>query len=90
MYMYLVNNMDDFLTTGEVAKLLGISRIAVFKKIQSGVLPARKIGRNYVVKREDLQLQSAVLTEEKKETLNRSVDKVIDDYGETLRLLKDA
>jgi len=82
--------MDDFLTTGEVAKLLGISRIAVFKKIQSGVLPARKIGRNYVVKREDLQLQSAVLTEEKKETLNRSVDKVIDDYGETLRLLKDA
>jgi len=88
--MYLVNNMDDFLTTGEVAKLLGISRIAVFKKIQSGVLPARKIGRNYVVKREDLQLQSAVLTEEKKETLNRSVDKVIDDYGETLRLLKDA
>ncbi|MFA4815420.1 MAG: helix-turn-helix domain-containing protein [Candidatus Gracilibacteria bacterium] len=82
--------MDDLLTTSEVASLLGISRIAVFKQIQSGILPARKIGRNYVIKREDLQLPSAILTEEKKETLNQFVDKVIDDYGETLRLLKDA
>ncbi len=82
--------MDDFLSTSEVAKLLGISRIAVFKQVQSGKLPARKIGRNYVIKREDLQLPYAVLTEEKKEVLNHSVDKVIDDYGETLRLLKDA
>ena len=82
--------MSEFLSTSEVAKLLGISRVAVFKKIRSGVLPAKKVGRNYIVNREDLQLPSAPLTEIGKEVLNQSVDRVIDDYGETLKLLKDA
>lgn len=82
--------MDDFLTTSEAAKLLGLSRIAVFKRIKAGTLPAKKIGRNYLIKCEDLQVPSSPLSEERKEAINVSIDKVIEDYGETLRLLKDA
>ncbi len=38
-----------FLSTSEAAKILGISRIAVFKKIQKGRLPALLVGGSYVI-----------------------------------------
>ena len=41
--------------TTEAARILGISRIAVFKKIQKGQLEATKIGRNYVIDRRNLE-----------------------------------
>ena len=41
--------------TAEAARILGISRIAVFKKIQKGQLEAAKIGRNYVIDRRNLE-----------------------------------
>lgn len=45
---------DKFYSTPEVAKILGITRIAVFKKIRSGKLKAMKVGKGYVVAKEDL------------------------------------
>ena len=43
------NNQTQFISTAELAKLLHVSRIAVFKKIQSGKIKAFKVGRNYVI-----------------------------------------
>ncbi|MBI2450811.1 MAG: helix-turn-helix domain-containing protein [Parcubacteria group bacterium] len=37
------------LSTTEAAKILGISRVAVFKKNRSGEIRARKVGRNFVI-----------------------------------------
>ena len=39
----------DYLTIPQLAKLLGISRIAVYKKVKKGQIEAIKIGRNYVI-----------------------------------------
>lgn len=44
----------DFYTTAELAKILGISRVAVFNKIKSGAIKARKMGRNFVIFKEDI------------------------------------
>lgn len=44
----------DFFTTGELAKLLGISRVAVFKRIKNGSIKAKKIGRNFVILKKDI------------------------------------
>ena len=33
----------------EVAKILGVSRVTVFNKIQNGELKAHKIGNNYAI-----------------------------------------
>ncbi len=56
----------EFYSTGEVARLLKISRIAVFNKIKGGKLPAIKVGKNYVIRREDLAaiFGEAILREE--------------------------
>ncbi|MCA9403808.1 MAG: excisionase family DNA-binding protein [Candidatus Omnitrophica bacterium] len=43
-----------YLSTSQVAELLGISTVAVFKRIKSGRLKARKIGRGYAIDRKDV------------------------------------
>ncbi len=45
---------DHLIGTTEAAQILGISRIAVFKKIQKGQIEAYKVGRNYVIDRRSL------------------------------------
>lgn len=79
---------SHFLSTTEVAKLLGISRVAVFKKIKSGKIKATKAGRNFVIeKRELANILGTVLTKRHRGEVDASVDKTIKEYGETLKLL---
>jgi len=79
---------QDLLSTSETAKMLGVSRVAVFKKIKTGEINARKIGRNYVISRKDLgEALGAILTAQKKRAIEQSVQKTIREYGETLKLL---
>ncbi len=68
--------------------MLGISRVAVFKKIKSGAIEARKIGRNFAVDRKALpEVLGAALREDKKREIERAVKKTVKEYGETLKLL---
>lgn len=77
-----------YLTTAELAKLLGISRIAVFKKIKSGKIKAKKIGRNFIIDKKELGgILDESLTEKKKAEISETVKKIIKEYGETLKLL---
>jgi len=45
----------DFYTTAELAKILKISRIAVFNKIKKGEIKAQKMGRNFIIFKRDLK-----------------------------------
>ena len=77
-----------FLTSNEVAKILGISRVAVFKKIKAGQIRAEKIGRNFVIDEKNLmEILGKTLSEKNKKAIEESVKKTIKEYGETLRLL---
>jgi len=81
----------EFLTTTELAKLLGISRVAVFKKIKKGEIKAEKIGRNFVIRKKDLEIiLGNVLSKKDKTEIEKAVKKVVKEYGETLKLLGDA
>lgn len=78
----------NLLSTSEVARILGITRVAVFKKIKSGDINAVKVGRNFVIDRNDLPgILSKTLSEERKSEIEKAVRKTIRDYGETLKLL---
>ncbi|KKS16480.1 MAG: hypothetical protein UU71_C0001G0018 [Parcubacteria group bacterium GW2011_GWB1_41_6] len=77
-----------FFSTSEVAKILGVSRISVFKKIKSGEIKAKKIGRNFIIERKDLaEILESVLREDKKKEIEQVVAKAVKEYGETFRLL---
>jgi excisionase family DNA binding protein len=78
-----------YITTTELAHLLGISRIAVFKKIQKGQVKAIKEGRKYLIDIESVPGLNDKLSASNEKIINHAVDKTIKDYGETLRLLAD-
>lgn len=82
--------MEKFLSVTETAKLLGITRTAVLKKIKTGSLVAKKMGHAYFIDRDDLTVVSdREVSNNQKVTIDASVQKTIHEYGETLHLLKD-
>lgn len=76
-----------YLSTIEAAKVLGISRVAVLKKIYSGELPAIKIGRNYAIDPEVIGSRNPELSEKRKKDIQEAVHKVFQEYGETIKKL---
>lgn len=80
--------IKELLSTSGVAKISGISRIAVFKKIKAGEIEARKVGRNFVIERGDLpQVSDSILREDKKKEVEEAVKRTVAEYGEALKLL---
>ena len=78
----------QYLATAELAELLHVSRIAVFKKIQAGKIKAFKVGRNYVIPMEEVMSAiGAFISPDKKSEIDKVVKRAVKEYGETLRLL---
>ena len=48
----------DYYTTIELAKVLGISRISVFKRVKQGSIKGQKIGRDFIIFKEDIDLKN--------------------------------
>ena len=75
-------------STSEVAKILHLSRVEVFRKIKSGKIPAEKVGRNYIVYYEDLlEALGKIIGSNKKEEIEEAIDKAVDEYGEVFKKL---
>lgn len=81
-----------YISVAELAKMLGISRVAVFNRIKKGQITAEKIGRSYAISMDDVNdivkgINLKTLTEDQKEVIKKAVEKTVKEYGETLRLL---
>ena len=82
------NNEKKYLSVKELADILGISRVAVFKKIKNGQIYAEKIGRNYIIPKNRLDgIVTNELTDKLKKEIENGVNKVIREYGEVLKKL---
>ena len=80
---------NKFISTTELAKILGISYMAVYKRIKKGQIKAVKAGRNYIIDKEDLGgILNDDLTSKDKEAISKVVKRVVKEYGETLELLR--
>jgi len=78
----------ELITTAELAKILGISRVAVFKRIKRGQIKAIRVGRNFVIPKDSLpEVLGQVLSKKNKREIETAVKKTIREYGQTLRLL---
>jgi len=79
---------DEYMTIPQLAKILGLSRIAVYNKVRKGEIEAFKIGRNYAVPQKGIaRILGKSLPESAKKEIDRAVRKTVDEYGEVLRLL---
>jgi len=47
----------DFYTITELAKLLGISRVSVFKRVRRDSIKGQKMGCNFIIFKKDIDLK---------------------------------
>ena len=81
------NNIDTgkYLTVSQLAEILGVSRIAVHKKIKNGDIKAEKIGNMYVIPKSYIsEILGQTLSTSRKKIIKKAVHKVVKEYGEVL------
>jgi excisionase family DNA binding protein len=79
---------ERYITIPELARLLGVSRIAIYNRVKKGQIPAIKIGRNYVITDKTMtEILGKKTTEEGKKRIDVAVDRTVREYGEVLKLL---
>lgn len=78
----------EYYSTTEVAAIFKVSRKTIFMWIKNGKIKAEKVGRNYVIPHESIiEKLGKKLGEEKKNEIEKTIDKAVKEYEETFRRL---
>ena len=79
---------EKYITIPELAKLLGVSRIAIYNRVKKGHIPAIKIGKTYVITDQTIaNILGKEITTEGKKRIDAAVRKTVQEYGEVLKQL---
>ena len=79
---------NRYVTVPELAKILGLSRIAVYKQVRKGQIKAVRIGRNYAISRKYVEgFLGKTLGPRDKKQIDAAVKKVVREYGSVLKML---
>lgn len=80
--------MSEFITVSQLADILGISRVAVLKKIKKGQIKAIRIGHNYAIPKKYIdEIMGKSLSKKEKQLIRDAVKKTVKEYGEVLKKL---
>jgi excisionase family DNA binding protein len=78
----------QYISIQELANIMGISRIAVYKKVKKGQIKAVRIGRFFAIPKKYItHILGGQLNNENKKEIDKAVKKTVKEYGETLKLL---
>ena len=78
----------QYISISELARLLGISHVAVWKCVKNGQIQAEKVGNMYVITDNEVVRVLGQKTNAKdKSRIEKAVKKAVKDYGEVLRKL---
>ncbi len=78
----------EYLTIPQLAKILGVSRIAVYRKVKKGQIKAVKIGRTFAIPQKQIAaILGKRLRKEDKKEIDSAVKKTVKEYGQVLKLL---
>jgi excisionase family DNA binding protein len=77
-----------YITIPELARLLGISRVAVYRRVKKGQISAIKVGRMYMIPAGQVAgILSRKLSDKEKSQIDKAVRKVVREYSELLKML---
>ena len=78
----------DYITIPQLARMLGISRTAVYKKVKKSQIAATRVGRVYVISDADVTaILGDKMSGKDKMQVEQAVRKTVADFSETLKLL---
>lgn len=69
-YIQTAKKEEQDISIPELAKQLGVSRIAVFKRVKKGLIKAEKRGRKFVIKKSDVELHVKGFREAKRRKMD--------------------
>ncbi|MCX5801501.1 MAG: helix-turn-helix domain-containing protein [Candidatus Eisenbacteria bacterium] len=79
---------EKYFTIPELAKLIGVSRIAIYNRVRKGQIRAMKIGKTYVITDRTLTDVLGKKTSGKgKKRIDAAVRRTVLEYGEVLKNL---
>ncbi|KKP88454.1 MAG: hypothetical protein UR93_C0013G0014 [Berkelbacteria bacterium GW2011_GWA2_35_9] len=78
---------NNKITVPELAKIMGLSRSQVFRKVQTGLIPAQKIGGIYLIDANIAQSLTGEMTRSDQKEIGIAVKKTLKNYGEILKQL---
>ena len=90
--LHEILSQKQYLTVPELARILGISRIAVYKKVKKGHIHAIRIGRNFAIstdyiKKNIADIEQTLRAEDELLETKELMQKAFKDYGEVFRRL---
>lgn len=78
----------EFISVLEFAELLGVSRIAIYKRIKKGQIDAVRIGRSYAIPKKYVNdIVGKTLSEKNKKMIAAAVKRTFKEYGEVIKRL---
>ena len=82
---------NRYVSVAQLAKIYGISRIAVYKKIKKGQIKAIRIGNTYAIPSKYFaHITGKTLSKKDKKTIDEAVKKTFKEYGEVIKRLGNA
>jgi len=79
---------SGYVTIPQLAKILGVSRITVYKRVKKGQIKAVQIGRAFAIpEKHVLGILGKALGQEDRRQIDAAVKKTMHDYGDVLKLL---
>lgn len=82
---------EDYISVPRLAEILGVSRIAVYKRVKKGQIKAVKVGKNYAIPRSVVAgILGTTLSKGEKQRIDRAIRKTVEEYGEVLIKLGNA
>ena len=79
---------SGYVSIPELARVLGLSRIAVYKRVKKGQIKAVKIGRTFAIPQQHIAaILGKTLAQEDKKEIDGAVKKTVKEYGQVLKLL---
>ena len=81
-----------YFSIAEVAKILGLSRTAVYNKVKKGEIGAIRVGRSFAISDKTIKkliksVKGSPLKAREKKEIDKVVSRTIKEYGETLKKL---
>jgi len=79
---------QKYVTIPKLADLLGLSRIAVYKRVKKGQIPATKIGKTYLITDQTVtEILGKEVTEKGRARIDAAVHRTVQEYGQVLKQL---
>lgn len=79
---------EKYITIPKLAELLGVSRIAIYKRVKKGQIPAKKVGRTYAITDQTIvRILGKKVTERGKRQIDAAIHKAVREYSEVLKRL---